>query len=414
MDEHGHTASSANQNSHPLPREGGRGVGSYLAQATPNDGIAIVGGGPVGMALALALSRHGISSRIFDARTRRSVLDDKRILALSHGSRQILEWLGVWDSITATPIAAIHVSQQGGFGRTRLTAREQGVPALGYVAAAAEVAAALDDALSKTAIGYSENSRITHADATADQVSLHSTAGNIAARLVAYAEGAIEANAADGAAVVRDYGQDAVICTVSTREPSARTAYERFTAQGPLALLPYGEELAVVYTCPAEAAAGLAGLPDAGFLERLQAHFGNRLTFLAATPRHVFPLALRYRKSPVGARSVWLGNAAQTLHPVAGQGFNLAIRDVWELSRILAASTTTDPGEVRTLARYAAARRLDRYSIIGFTDALARYFRNDTPLLGAARGLGLLALDMLPPLRSLVAKRMMYGARAWP
>jgi len=365
------------------------------------------------MALALALHRHGVAAQILDARPRGAAREDRRILALSHGSRQILEWLGVWPSIAATPIATIHVSQRGGFGRTRLTAQEHGVPALGYVTAAASVGTALDAALEAARIPLRDNCRVTQADPSTDDVRLHTDAGATQARLVVYAEGAIENDDAAAATVTRDYRQQAVICsaTLAPAAPHRNVAYERFTPQGPLALLPFGKELAVVYTCPAQQAATLAALPDSEFLKRLQEHFGHRLEFSAVSPRHVFPLALRYRKTPIGPRSVWLGNAAQTLHPVAGQGFNLALRDTWELARTLA--DAVDPGAPAVLQRYARARRLDRHGAIGFTDTLIRVFGSNDPLLRHARGLGLLALDLLPPARAFVARRMLFGARAW-
>ena len=338
------------------------------------------------------------------------------MLALSHGSRQTFEWLGVWPKIasSATPIDIIHVSQQGGFGRTRITAREQGVPALGYVAAAASIAAALDDALDAAGIAYRDNARIEAVNASAEQAWLRSADGaQSAARLVVYAEGAIGGARDDAGTETRDYSQHAVICNVTVATPHQHVAYERFTPQGPVALLPFGApcDFALVYTCPPADAAKFAALPDAEFLAALQTHFGSRMRFTAATTRHVFPLGLRYRKSPVGTRSVWLGNAAQTLHPVAGQGFNLALRDIRALAHTLADSD--DPGAPELLARYAAARRLDRNGVIGFTDTVVRLFSNDTPLLREGRGAALLTLDLLPPLRGFVARRMMYGARAW-
>ncbi|HQW20251.1 MAG TPA: FAD-dependent monooxygenase [Rhodocyclaceae bacterium] len=375
--------------------------------------VAIVGGGPVGMTLGLALAAHGIRASIHDARPRGAARHDKRAIALSHGSRQILEWLGVWQQITATPIRVIHVSQQGGFGRTRITAEEQGVAALGYVATATSINTALDDALTARNIEFHGDNRVEHVETTAQHVTLHCTSGTTTTPLVVYAEGAINA---DAAATVNDYGQHAVICTVTPDRQHGNIAFERFTPQGPLALLPCGNEFAVVYPCPADKAAFLVALPDEKFLGCLQNHFGKRLGFSAVTPRHVFPLSLRYRNSPVDVRSVWLGNAAQTLHPVAGQGFNLALRDVWELASTLADTDNhaADPGGAALLARYAAARHLDRRSAIGFTDMLVRTFSNDTPPLRTVRGIGLCMLDILSPLRGFVARRMMYGARAWP
>jgi 2-octaprenyl-6-methoxyphenol hydroxylase len=346
------------------------------------------------MALALALHRHGIPAEIFDARERGAGKADRRILALSAGSRQILERLGAWHGIPATAIDTIHVSQRGRLGRTRIVAGDEGVPALGYVLAASDLAAVLDTAVAKAGIAYHENNKVG-AGGTADFA------------LTAWAEGTV----ADADAIVRDYGQHAVLCTAATHEPHRHVAWERFTPDGPLALLPFGNEYAVVYTCAAEQAPQLAALDDAGFLARLQAQFGTRLTFTAVGPRVGYALGLRYRRDIIADRQAWIGNAAQTLHPVAGQGFNLALRDIWELGRTLA--DAADPGDAVLLARYAAARRLDRRGTIGFTDSLVRTFSNDFPPLAHARGAGLLALDLLPPARSFVARRMMFGARAW-
>lgn len=357
--------------------------------------VAIVGGGPAGMALALALHRQGVASEIHDARPRGAARDDKRILALSHGSRQTLEGLSVWRDIPHTPIDDIHVSHQGGLGRTRISAAEENVPALGYVLAAGTLAAALDDALTRTGIVVRDNTKITPENKPD-------------AALVVWAEGAVDEVTGIR---TRDYGQHAVICTASASEPHRHTAWERFTPQGPVAALPYGDELAVVLTCAAGESSRVAALDDADFLALLQARFGRRVTFTAVTARHVYPLGLRYREHAVGEREVWVGNAAQTLHPVAGQGFNLALRDVFELARTL--GDADDPGAPEVLARYARARRLDRRSTIGFTDTLVRVFSNENPVIHHARGAGLLAMDLLPPLRSFIARRMLFGARGW-
>lgn len=368
--------------------------------AARTDTVAIVGGGPAGMALALALHHHGIAAEIFDARARGAARADRRILALSAGSRQILERLGAWYGIAATAIETIHVSQRGRLGRTQLTARDEGLPALGYVLAASELVGVLDAAVAAAGIPY-------HADT---KVGAGDTAIMANFALTAWAEGAVS----DEAATVRDYGQHAVLCTAATHEPHRHVAWERFTPDGPLALLPFGNEYAVVFTCAAHEATLVAALDDAAFLARLQAQFGTRLTFTAAGPRASFPLGLRYREHIVADRQVWIGNAAQTLHPVAGQGFNLALRDIWDLARTLANPMYAgDPGDAALLARYAAARRLDRRGAINFTDGLIRIFSNDFAPLAHARGAALLALDLLPPARSFVARRMMFGARAW-
>ena len=379
----------------------------------PRHDLLVVGAGPVGMTLALALKDSGLDILLVDARARGAARHDPRVLALSHGSRLTLERLGVWAQLRATPIETIHISQQGRLGRSLLSAADYGLPAMGYVVAAGDLAAALDDALAAAGIPILDHSSVAGLAAGADDVIVSLTGGNpLTARLVACAEGSIDGDDAPEL-VERDYAQHAVICVATPVEGHAHRAWERFTPQGPLAVLPCGHDCAIVHTAdPAEADA-LMALDDDAYRARLQAHFGDRLHFAAVGPRARYPLKLRYRPNPVGQRTVWLGNAAQTLHPVAGQGYNLALRDVWALAQVLLRADG-DPGAADTLARYADARRLDRQGTIRFTDGLVRLFSNAIPPLAHARGAGLFALDLLPPARHFVAKRMMFGARAWP
>ena len=347
------------------------------------------------MALALALKLHGVKAEIFEARERAAVRRDPRVLALSDGARQILDWLGVWSGLSATPIETIHISQRGGFGRTLLRAADLDLKALGWVLPASDLIAALDAVVSAAGIVYRENTKVGAGDTA-----------NFA--LTAFAEGMVES----GAGTLRDYGQHAVLCNVSVAEPHRNVAWERFTGEGPVALLPLGRDYSVVLTCADEVLDEVKALDDAAFLVLLQQRFGTRHRFTAATPRVAYPLGLRYRPDPVGERQVWLGNAAQTLHPVAGQGFNLALRDIWELAQQVGAAG--DPGAPDVLADYAQGRQADRRGAIGFTDLLIDGFASDFAPLKHVRGAGLLALDLLPPLRAFVAKRMIYGARAWP
>jgi 2-octaprenyl-6-methoxyphenol hydroxylase len=380
----------------------------------PRHDLLIVGGGPVGLALALALADSGLDIAVADARPAQAAADDPRILALSQGSRLTLERLGVWARLAPTPILTIHVSQQGGLGRTRLAAADYGVPALGYVLSAGELARVLGEAVAARGIPVLADSPATDLVPGADDV-LATLAGAHAgprcARLVACAEGRVGESA--DAVATRDYDQHALITLATPAGGHGNVAWERFTPGGPVALLPCGGRYAVVHTASPVEAEALLALDDAAYLARLAEHFGGRIRFSAVEPRLRYPLGLRYRREPVGRRSVWLGNAAQTLHPVAGQGFNLALRDVWALAAMLARHPG-DPGDPALLARYARERRLDRLGTIGFTDSLVRLFSNDQPLLRHARGAGLLALDLFPPLRHFVAKRMMFGARAWP
>jgi 2-octaprenyl-6-methoxyphenol hydroxylase len=371
--------------------------------------VAIVGGGPAGMTLALALRHHGIAAEIFEARERAAVREDTRVLALSEGSRQILDWLGVWPHDAATPINTIHISHRGSFGRTVLHASELAVPALGWVLPATALIATLDAAVSAAGIAYHAQQKVgTPRVLSRDGLKPSGRAGGTAAfALTAWAEGAVHALDA----TTRDYGQHAVVCTVRTAQPHAGIAWERFTNEGPVALLPLGKDYAVVLTCAAGDAAHIVALDDANFLDLLQQRFGTRHRFISATVREHFPLTLRYRNKPVGDRQMWLGNAAQTLHPVAGQGFNLALRDVWDLAQTL--HHATDPGSPEVLAAYARQRQPDRRGAIGFTNLLIDVFAAQSPLVQHARGAGLLALDLLPPLKNFVAQRMMFGARAW-
>jgi 2-octaprenyl-6-methoxyphenol hydroxylase len=361
------------------------------------------------MSLALALHKQGVAAEIHDARARGAAIGDKRILALSHGSQQTLANLGVWEGIRATPIRNIHVSQRGAAGRTKIAAQEEGVAALGYVASSSDIAAALDQAVTKADIPFIGDSKLLNTVAGNDTVMLMCSSGRSEARLVAYAEGRIDEEAEH--VVERDYDQHALICLLTPQSPHAGTAWERFTSHGPFALLPYENDYAAVYVCKPEEAERLKALPDAELLRHLQGEFGPRVQFTAVQGRFIYPLGLRYRKEATAKRQVWLGNAAQTLHPVAGQGFNLALRDCMALARCL--TDVADPGAPEVLARYAADRRMDRRGTIGITDGLIRLFSNDDPILKHARGAALIALDLLPPLRSFLARRMMFGARAW-
>ena len=295
---------------------------------------------------------------------------------------------------------------------TRLAAAEQGLPALGYVLPAAEVALALEAEAERRGLRVSHGHLVEAASIKAadDHVSFMAGGQLRRAALLAVAEGRIEDHPDH---LLRDYGQSAVICNAQLDAPHAGNAWERFTRHGPVAILPHGPggNVAVVFTCPPDQASALQILDDDNFIAVLSAEFAGRLNFASVEQRHVFPLGLRYRETTVAPRQVWIGNAAQTLHPVAGQGYNLALRDIRELARSLAAAR--DPGAAALLAAYARRRQLDRRGTIGFTDSLVRVFSNDDPLLHHLRGAGLLALDLLPPLRHFVARRMIWGGRAW-
>lgn len=404
--------------------------------------VLIVGAGPVGMTLALALAAGGRKALLLDRRARGAWRDDPRALALSHGTRQLLETLGAWNAAAGTPIHDIHVSQRGGFGRTQITREEMAVEALGYVMRYRDLAAALDARLPADALIDCAELATLRIDADAAVATIHRRGGigeagagrdagkhgteaggknpgeaagaaqsTISARLVVHAEGT---PADDAGVAVSDYRQHAVLAEVRPQPAHGHRAWERFTPDGPLALLPLGDDYSVVFTVPPAKADALLAMDDAAFLAALQQQFGPRMTFSATSPRARYPLALRLRRQLVAPRQVWIGNAAQTLHPVSGQGFNLGIRDAWELAQaVLAAGDAGAIGNTATLAGYARGRALDRRGSVAFTDGIVRAFSNDFAPLTIARGLGLLALDLCPPARRFVAGRMIWGARGW-
>jgi 2-octaprenyl-6-methoxyphenol hydroxylase len=325
----------------------------------------------------------------------------------------LLESLHAWNAAAGTPIRDIHVSQSGGFGRTVITREEQGVEALGYVMRYRDLAAGLDTHLPADSI--LDNSEVVATNIGAESaivtIRRNGIEQQIRTLLIVHAEGT-SANAADVS--VRDYHQHAVLAEVRPDPAHGHRAWERFTPAGPLALLPLGEDYSVVFTVPPEKADLLMQMNDAAFLAALQQQFGTRLCFTATSPRARYPLALRLRKNLCSAREVWIGNAAQTLHPVSGQGFNLGIRDAWELADQLLAQGNSDPGQLAILQQYAQGRNLDRQGSAGFTDGIVRTFSNNFSPLRVARGLGLLALDLCPMARKFVAGRMIWGGRAWP
>ena len=381
----------------------------------PDYDVLIVGGGPVGAALALALRDSGLVTGVLEARGPEAARSDARPIALAHGSRLILERLGVWEELTpVTPIARIHVSQRGGFGRVVLDAAEAALPALGYVTDYGGLAAALARRLGETNCRRLNGAVVTEIAARRDSVQVQfNEGGNVryaTARLAAVADGGALAGLARTR--TRDYRQAAVTARVAARAPHRNVAYERFTPDGPLALLPSGAELELVWTTQPEHAQQLCALPDPEFLERLQGAFGNRLgAFSAAGARAWYPLSLKVATRIAVPRLVALGNASQTLHPVAGQGLNLGLRDAWELADAVTDAGADDIGGAAMLRAYSARRRLDRGGGVAFTDTLVRLFGNELAPLRLARGLGLAALGMLPSARDFVVRRMTFGAR---
>jgi 2-octaprenyl-6-methoxyphenol hydroxylase len=382
--------------------------------------LIIVGAGPVGATLALALCDGDLDVVVLDARASGAPGRGDRSLALSHGARLILDRVGVWSAVAAgpgavTPITCIDISQRGGFGRMRLDAVEQELPALGYVVSYRALQAALDGALARTGIDVRYGAAVDEIRATPAYAMVAAMQGSarteVSARLVALADGS--GDIAAGIARRRhDYGQVALIGKVWPRESHRGVAFERFTPQGPMALLPEGDHYGLVWTTTPAQSESLLALPDADFLALLADRFGPghaHPAFERVADRRAFPLHLDYARSVVGERIALLGNAAQALHPVAGQGFNLGMRDAFELAQELLATPREAIGSRDQLAAYARRRRRDRVAGIAFTHGLLGIFGSDAPLLRWPRGLALTMLDALPTVKRAFTRAMSFG-----
>ncbi len=446
---------------------------------TPHEfDVTIVGAGPVGLALAAWLARRSgtaaLSVALIDARDPEATAGDPRAIAISEGSRMLLEPFGAWPA-DANSIERIHVSQRGRFGRTLIERNEHGLPALGYVARYGSIVHALALAVRRTGTHWFTSCRALppHVEPGDDFVTLEIDSAHVRrtlkTRVLVNAEGGLysqprdkrrhpraddDAAAADangnanggharagshadedglapahrkmGSSTgiaspdtraadkrdTRDYGQTAIVGTVAVSAPEPHVAWERFTNEGPIALLPMGgvrqADYALVWCMKPEQAARRSALSDAQLLAELSQAFGERMgRFESIKGRAAFPLGLIAAQTLVEGRIASIGNAAQTLHPVAGQGLNLGLRDAHALADALAHGGPTP----EALAAFARRRTLDRQMTIGATDTLARLFTIDFGPLAMLRGLALTALECVPPAKMALARQMMFGQR---
>lgn len=388
--------------------------------------LAIIGGGLVGASLALAL-QAGVKARgwqivlvePFAPGDSYQPSYDARSTALSFGTRQIYERLGLWPAISprAEAISQIHVSDRGRFGAARLSAEDEGVAALGYVVENAWLGHCLWQALDHDVVSWRCPAEVTRLQTLGDGYRLTlNDEQSLDCDLAVLADGGRSGLREQLGIAVRHtpYGQTALIANVSPTERHAGQAFERFTDEGPMAMLPLADNrCALVWTRPGNDAARLQALDDRAFLNELQQAFGYRLGALRQVgARHVYPLALVEAQEQVRPHLVVLGNAAHSLHPVAGQGYNLALRDTLALADCLLASPAP-LGDFATLQRYLNTQQQDQALTVGFSDRVTRLFGRNESLLVAGRTLGLLGLDLLPPAKRWFARQAMgLGTRA--
>lgn len=382
----------------------------------------IIGGGLTGGCLAFALQSSGLKIAVVEAFTdeqRRASPAGNRALALANGSQRFLHQLGVWSGAKerAVPIKNIHISDRGHFGKTRLVAEEEGVDALGYVVTARILEDSISLILDSAGVERICPARLIGLQSGTDSVCVSLKQGeeclNLDVRLVVGADGGNSTvrRLVNISQQVRDYHQTAIITVVKPEIEPNFTAFERFTSSGPLALLPTeNESCSVVWTQTSESAESVMALSEKAFIEKLQSAFGYWLGALKCTAsRGSFPLKLVQANRIISERTVLIGNAVHQLHPIAGQGLNLGIRDVAALAEMIInqCAAGKDPGASELLQRYAKIRNRDHQRVISFTDGLISIFSNNWIPVVAARNAGLLALDCLPWAKHLMARHTM-------
>jgi len=404
-----------------------------MAATDRNYDIVIAGGGMIGASLALALSplelRVAVVEAVARGESRQPSFDD-RSTALSRSTQRMFEAMGLWDEVVsaATPIRRIHVSDRGRFGFSHIDAAEQGVEALGYVVINRVLGDVLQSALANAAtVDLMCPARVVdietdHDSASAKIETADGSNQDLGCRLLVAADGANSAvrPMMGICAKKTDYGQHAVIGNLLPEKSLDNCAYERFTEQGPLALLPVADDRAAfVWTVSSHDAGRVLGLDDEAFLVELQEAFGYRLGRLSRVGKRAgYPLSLSKALRLTAERSVLVGNSAHGLHPVAAQGFNLGMRDVAALCDCIADARriepSVDPGDPDLLDRYAEWRRDDQGKLVRLTDGIVRLFGSSSPPLRAVRNIGMLGFDVIPGVRSLFAKHMMGLAGRLP
>lgn len=386
--------------------------------------LIIVGGGMVGASLACALKNASLKIAIIEAFKSHSDQQpsyDDRAIALSYGSQRIFQSIGLWSQFSAdsTPISDIHVSDRGHFGVTRLSAKAEDVPALGQVITARAMGKVF-----KVALEQQQNlelicpAKVAGLTSQPDHITLTlDDERNVSAKLIVAADGANSTikQLLKLGSLEHDYKQTAITANITAERAHNGRAFERFTNSGPIALLPMPDNrCSLVWTVNTGDEAEILNLSEQDFLSRLQDRFGYRLgKLLKVGQRNSYPLKLIQADQPIQHRVVLIGNAAHSLHPIAGQGFNLGLRDVAALADVLM-DNSQDCGDARLLHDYKQWRQQDQDSIINDTNSMVKLFSNDNPMLGHLRGVGLTVIDALPLAKHCLAHKSMGLDRKQP
>ncbi len=382
--------------------------------------VIIIGGGMVGASLAAALKNHFdkkiavIEAYPFQSDVQPSF--DDRSIALSYGSRRIFESMGLWKTLEAEieAIKSIHVSDRGHLGATRLHHTEENVEALGYVAESKVIGRVLINELQDLHhvdwfCPATIESMQSVDDAVRIEIKMHQRLISMQGKLLVAADGVQSATRQLAGIGIKqdDYQQSAVITNIQTDQLHQGIAFERFTDTGPIAFLPMtGNRYSVVWTCRRDDAQRVLNLTDAEFINELQQRFGFRAgNIQKAGARFSYPLIYSEAETLTKGRVVVIGNAAHALHPVAGQGYNLALRDVAELAELIV--TADDPGNELMLAEYHASRLKDMHRVHTITDTLVKVFSNNISSVGHARAMGLICVNLIAPIRTLMARQNM-------
>ena len=399
------------------------------AAANQHD-IAIVGGGLIGLCAALALQAPHRKISVIESNSQIQDQSDPaglntRAIALSYSSVQIFKALGLWSDIKSlsAPIKTVHVSARRRWGVTRIRAADYGVDALGYVIESQLLGQRLWDKVKQSSLISVVTNATFESVKTGAAVRLNYSApqgcASLQASLLLIADGA-QSKARESLGIKHrtiDYGQSAIITNLRFDKPVLATAYERFTDAGPLAMLPLSHHrYACVWVCRPETARELMTLQDVDFIQSLQQCFGLRLGFIQQMgQRFSFPLQRTEAQSLTQRRCVLIGNAANALHPVAGQGFNLGLRDIATLHEVFTGHSISDLDDrllSQKLVAYETLRRAEQRRVIRLSDGLVSLFSNDLPLLSQLRAAALAVVDILPGLKSEVALSAMGLARA--